>query len=208
MSFISKLFNTSASELSGATWGLIIAGIIIGLIAFIIITKICLSIERATGKYAFSPVKIGLVAAPLVIFTVAGMFKVNLPYKLILLITAVIAIAVMIWNILTYRPIAGLLFSVMHIGAGLFAGVSIAAVIIMAIFFIILAFFGGSSSGTGSSGSIPSIVIGENDGCYYHVVQGANGEYYVDGPSGSSPIRNGDYANRYIDSAGNRYYSR
>lgn len=128
--------------------------------------------------------------------------------KMLLMILAVIVacVVVLVWNILTFGILGGILFSFMHIVFGLLAEISIAALIIMVLFFGILYLFGAFSvGGTGTaSGGNPHTVRDVNSGESFHVIE-RNGTLYLDSGGRSGVLRQSDYAGRYIDDSGNDY---
>lgn len=203
---IMSLFSKDTSEISGTQTAVILISIIAAIVVFVLITRLCLRMERISGKPAYSVAKIIMVAAAPMVFTLLATFDVSVSFTLFGVIAGIMCVVVAIWNIITYGILGGFVFSIVHIVVGMIAGISIAALIFCAIAGIVIFFFAGASSSESSSGSsTPEYVRNPNTGEMVAVEKGANGELYIMGTS--NVLRSSDYSGRYFDDNGNQYIS-
>lgn len=204
---IKSFLNQDASNISTTQLLIIIFGCLASAVIFIFNAKYCFKTEKKLGCSAYTALKIALIAIPLSVFTVLSMFEINIPQPIIIIVTAVICIGVIIWNIFSFGVFTGIRFSFLHLTSGIIAGVSIAALVFGVIIFVILFFFGAFSitdSGGTASGGIPHTVRDVNSGESFHVIE-MNGTLYLDSGGRSGVLRPSDYAGRYIDDSGNDY---
>lgn len=192
------------SSISTAQVIFFMIGALVGLVLFVLILKFCLRVEKESGRYAYSPIKIGMAAVSPLVFTVTSLLNIEIPLLIFVIAAVVLCLVILIWNIVTYRFFAGILFSVVHIVAGLLAGMSIAALVLVIVLLVLLFLFGGAGASAGGSG-VPSRVRDVNNGMTYQVVTGANGEAYIEDNGRSCILRSSDYSGRYIDDYGNEY---
>jgi|GEM_PF-3025401 len=193
----------AADSLSiGALLGIIFGGILF-LVVFIVAARLCHNFAVNTEKRPLSAVKIGCVAIAPCVAMFVGMFHIDIPIKYIIAATVIISVIVLVWNLFTFGIFGGLLFSFVHIVAGVLAGLSVAGLVIAVIALIAVALFGGSSGsiGSGSSQSVDN-VRNLQTGEVFHVTKGVNGIMYI---NGSTILRASDYAGRFIDDNGNQY---
>lgn len=204
-----KIFELLSKEASGTEIVLICIGSILFIAFTLFLIKVCKDFVKASGRDSHSIIKIIMIALFPLIFNVTAIFNYVLPTKLIFLLTAVMCVIVVIWNLRVYGPIGGLMLSYLHILGGLLAGLFIAAFVLMAVFFVIMLLTGSFNiSGAGSSASssgAPEYIrdVNTNESFYVHDFKGAsmqiirNGDYIVVYPS--------DYAGRYHDNYGHNY---
>ena len=206
MNNVLELFTKQAS---GSEIILICIGSVLLIALTIFLIKVCKDFVKMSGKKSYSIVKIILIALFPTIFNIAAVFNYLLPMKLIFLLTLIMCIVVVVWNLRVYGPVGGLMLSFLHIVGGLVSGLMIAAFVLMIVFFVIMLVTGSFNiADTGSStsdGGVPEYVqdINTNETFYVHDFKGAsmkiirNGDYIV--------IRPGDYAGRYYDDYGHFY---
>lgn len=206
-----KLINLLESKADAKSILIVILLLIVGiflLLKFIKLVKICVYVEQESGISAFTLPKIVLIAIVPTIYNVFAMLdaEVDKYFKMIAIITAVVCLVVLLWNMKSFGIIYGVMFSVMHICFGLLASVAISALAIVAVVGVVLMLFGGMSGGSvtsTSSTSTPEYVRNPDTGELIYVEKGVNGELYIEGTS--TVLRQSDYSGRYIDSNGNEY---
>ena len=199
-----SLFSMDTSEISGAQTAFILIGIVVVIAVFAVITFLCFKMEQTSGKPSFTAVKVIMIAAAPTVFSVLAIFDIEVPFLWFGIITAVMGIAVIIWNILTYGIFGGLLFSFVHAVIGLIAGLGVAAVIMVGVVGLVCYFFFGNDGGTSeNSSSAPEYVRNSSTGETFEVEKGVNGQLYISGTS--NVLRPSDYTGHYIDSYGNYY---
>ena len=208
---MSRLFSMDPSQINGGNLALIAVAMIAVIVTFVLISRYCFRLEKRSGKSAFSLVKIIMVAAAPLVGILLEVFKINAPDLVFTIITLIMCIVVIVWNIATFRILGGIMFSIIHIAVGLLAGLSIAAIIFGIIAFAVIAIFvGASGSATGgassSSSSAPEYVRDPSTGESYYVSKGANGQLYLP-DKGDCILRPGDYSGHYIGSDGSTYIS-
>lgn len=186
---------------------LAVGGTVLGGIIVFILFRICRRIENQSGKAALSALKVGMIAlAPFIVF-VAAFFKISIPYHYAVIGMIVCSVIVLIWNIISFGPVGGILFSLLHIILGVFAGIGVGSLIVVIIAGGILYFVAGSGGGgasSGTTGSVPSHVRDVATDQIYYVVQGVNGMPYLP-ERGDCILRSSDYSGRYFDDNGNQY---
>lgn len=206
-----SIFNKDTSDLSGTESAFIVIGAIVLIVVFAFFIRTCYRLEQISGKPSHSVIKIVMIAAAPTVYIILDILNLFLPFKWFGIITAVMCVITVIWNVFTYGILGGLMFSVVHIVVGLIAGIGLAAVALIAVAGIALYLFsggteGGSAGGSSvSSSSAPEYIRNPNTGETVYVEKGTNGELYIMGTS--TVLRHGDYAGEYIDSNGNRYIS-
>lgn len=204
LDFLKSIFYKDTSEISGTQSVFLLLGILALIAVFAFFVRTCYRLEIISGKPSFSVVKIIMIAAAPTVFSVLAILNVDVPFIWFGIITAVMCVAVLVWNVLTYGILGGLMFTVVHIVFGVLAGLGIAAFVFIAIAAVALALFaGGSTGGSSSSSSVLEYVRDPSTGEIYDVEKGVNGELYIAGTS--NVLRKGDYSGEYIDSYGNRY---
>ena len=181
----------------------IVFGAVIFLALFLIAARLCHNLSVNTGTKSHSAVKIGLVALAPCVFMFVGMFHINIPYAVIVVGVVAASVAVLLWNLKSYGLFGGLLFSVVHIVAGVMAGLSVGGLIVAAVCLAVMAFFGFSSSGGGAAGGDVSAVRDLATGEVFHVTKGVNGSLYL--TARDCILRTADGAGRYFDDNGNQY---
>ncbi len=204
-----KIFELLSKEASGTEIVLICIGSILFIAFTLFLIKVCKDFVIASGRNSHSIIKIIMIALFPTIFNIAAIFNYVLPVKLIVLLTLIMCIIVVVWNLCVYGPIGGLLLSYLHILGGLLAGLFIAAFVLMAVFIVVMLVTGSFNiTDTGSSasgGGAPEYIrdINTNESFYVHDFKGSsmqiirNGNYIVIYPS--------DYAGRYHDNYGHNY---
>lgn len=205
------LFNKDTSDLSGTESAFIVIGIIVLIAIFAFFIRTCYRLEKISGKSSHTVIKIVMIAAAPTIYIILDMLNLFLPFKWFGIITAVMCVITVIWNVFTYGILGGLMFSFVHIVVGLIACIGLVTVVLIAVVGVALYLFAGGTAGGSvggssvSSSSAPEYVRDPSTGETVRVEKGYNGELYVGGTS--TVLRQGDYAGEYIDSNGNRYIS-
>ncbi|MBQ8209451.1 MAG: hypothetical protein IJZ35_02575 [Clostridia bacterium] len=201
-----SLLDKDTSDLSGTESAFIVLGVIAGIAVLAFFVRTSFRLERISGKPSFSVVKVIMIAASPTIFSVLALLDIDVPFKLFGIITAVMCVVTIVWNIVTYGILGGIVFSIVHIVFGIIASMGIIVFAFIGIAGLVLFLFGGSGGGsTVYSSSAPEYVRDPATGKTVRVEKGFNGELYVGGTS--TVLRQGDYAGEYIDSDGNRYIS-
>lgn len=206
-----SLLDKNTADLSGTESVFIVLGVIVLIAVFAFIIRTCYRLEKISGKSSHSVIKIIMIAAAPTVYIILDILNLFLPFKWFGIITAVLCVITVIWNVFTYGILGGLMFSVIHVTFGLIAGIGLAAVVLIAVAGVALYLFaggtaGGSAGGSSvSSSSAPEYIRNPNTGETVYVEKGTNGELYIMGTS--TVLRHGDYAGEYIDSNGNRYIS-
>ncbi|MBQ2759394.1 MAG: hypothetical protein IJO68_08595 [Clostridia bacterium] len=186
----------------------IVVGILIALFLFYKVVKACIRIENQSGIAAHSVIKTAIVAIVPAVYGVLAMFNVEIdvfPKKYVVVSAVIGCIAVIIWNLISFGPIYGILFSIMHIGFGAIASLGVWTLAFIIVFAVAVFLFGGAAMNNTASGGMPSALIDPSTGQIYDVVKGANGEYYVNRDGSSLMLRNSDFNGTYIDGNGNYY---
>ncbi len=183
-------------------------GIILFAAIFYFAIKFAIEFNKITDFSTYSILKICLIAIAPAIYLILSALNLSPSTTLFLIISIIICIIVIIWNFFTLGFIAGLIFSILHISAGILCGISVAALIFALIIATVMIFVsGGSSSSTDNSGSSPSRVECLGDGKLYYVSTNASGQTILP-ERGNVIIRPTDYSGRYIDDYGNEYLIR
>lgn len=202
---ISEFLLRDASELSSARLIFLCIGVLLFVLLNILFIRLGRAIVTASGKTSFTVVKIIMVALFPTILNVMALFKKDLPLTLVLVMTAILSAIVIIWNLLTYGPLKGLLLSYLHIVGGIVAGLLIASLVLLVVVLVLFAIFGGAdTSSGGNSGSAPEYVRDLSSGEIFYVTSNASGDLQID-RGGYIVICPSDYAGRYYDRHGHSY---
>lgn len=208
MSFLINLFEWIETHDSPAVIaGISIGGIVLGIVLILLIIA-CIKIEKLSGVSSQSPIKILIIAAAPAVASLCSMLKFNINYSIILIIAAAACISVFIWNMLTYKTVYAIFFTIVHIVVGFIAGMSIVALVLLAIIFGALYLFGGFTGGVGTTASstaaTPELVYDVNTGETFNVRQELNGTLTAYG-NGRDTIIRPVGGGRYIDDYGHEY---
>ncbi len=208
---LDEILNQKADASTFIFAGIAIIGVLLGVFLFIKLVRICFTMERQTGRSAYTLVKTILIAAAPTVYTVLALLKidVDIPYSIFIGISIAMFLIVLIWNIKTYHILGGICFSFVHGVFGALACLGVGMLVFVGIFLIVMLFMGESfgSSSTGNSAGAPSMIRDINNGMTYHVKKGVNGELYIEDNGRSCILRNSDYSGRYFDDMGNEYVS-
>lgn len=205
-----ELLNRKADASTFIVAGIAVIGVLLLVFLFIKLVKICFTMERQTGRSAYTLIKTILIAAAPTVYTVLALLEIDIdiPFSVFITISIAMFLIVLIWNIKTYHVLGGICFSVVHGVFGALACLGVGMLVFIGIFLIAMVFLGGSSgTSTGSSTSSPSMIRDVNNGMTYHVQKGTNGELYVEDNGRSCILRSSDYSGRYFDDMGNEYVS-
>lgn len=203
---ISEFLSRDTSELSSTGLVFICIGVLLFVLLNIFFIRLGRVIVATSGKTSFTVIKIIMVALFPTILNIAALFNYDLSLGIILILTAVMSIIVVVWNLLTFGLAKGLLLSYLHIVGGIVAGLMIASFVLLGIVMIIMIFIKPfEMPSTGNSGSPPEYVRDLNTGETYYVNTNASGELTIDTSNGYRVLRPGDYAGRYVDGFGGSY---
>ncbi len=176
--------------------------------ALIWLLRGCMEYVKITGRSSLSAVKVIIVGIAPSIYCVMAMLEQEPPVAILLPIGIAVCIGVTVWNIISFGPIVGIMFSILHIAGGLLSGLGVAAMVFVVIALVAAFFFGGSaSSSTGSSGGRPSSVVDVKTGQGYYTDTDASGALRLP-EKGNAILRPSSYAGRYFDDYGNEYIAR
>ncbi len=174
--------------------------------AYIWMIKFSIEFLKITGKYGFTVPKIIITGLFPSIIGVMSAFDKEPPFKLLVPLCIIACVAVSIWNIISYGIMAGPIFSVLHITAGLLCSIIAAAIIIVILFAVAMLFLGADST-TSSSGASAKEVECLSDGQLYYTEKNASGQLTLP-QRGYAILRPSSYAGRFIDDYGNEYIAR
>ena len=151
-----------------------------------------------------SGAKIIVAAVGPMIASLLAVFGINVPVVLLAIVTIALDIGIAIWNFYAAGVFYGLLFSVVHIVTGLFAGLGVGGIVIMGVFVVAVLLIGPLDSGKSSSGSASGYIYDVQTNESFYVNQ-MNGVQQIQRNGNWVTIRPGVYAGRYIDDYGNEY---
>lgn len=207
MSLINTIISWIKANYSpGLIVGISIGGIVLGIL-FILLVIACIRIEKLADESSHSPIKIIIIAVAPVVASLCALFNFDINNNLIFIIMAIACVAVFIWNMLTFRTIYAVMFTIVHVVAGFLAGMSFVAIVMLAILFGAVYLFGGFTGGLGSaqaSGGVPSSVYDVNTSESFNVRQELNGNLTAYGHGREVLIRPVG-GGRYIDDYGHDY---
>ncbi len=174
--------------------------------ALIWLLRGCMEYVKITGRSSLSVIKVIIVGIAPSIFCVMAMLEKEPPVALLLPVGIIACVGVTVWNIVSFGPIIGTMFSILHIVGGLLAGLGVASMVFVVIALVVAFFFGGSLSSGSSSGSggKPSRVVDVKTGQGYYVDTDASGALRLP-EKGHAILRPSGYSGRYIDDYGNEY---
>ncbi len=175
------------------------------LFAYIWMIRFAAAYLRVTNQFGFTIPKIIITSIAPVVFCVMSVMDMEPPSTILLIVEIIACLAVIIWNIISYKVGVGILFSILHVTAGFISGLGAAAIVFVAVFAVAMLLIGGSSSASSSSsGSRPGYVRDPATGESFYTDTDASGQIRLP-ERGDAILRPSSYAGRYIDDYGNEY---